>query len=148
MLATDSISLAGVARPPATSAADSDAAIGLIRALYDAFGRGDILDVFSTLTQDVVIEQTTELPWGGTWRGMDDAREFFLRLMQRVDSRVEVQEVFAAGSRVIVIGRTRGMARRTGTAFDVRVVHVFELRGGKVSRFETYVDTPAMQAVL
>ncbi|HEX8393684.1 MAG TPA: nuclear transport factor 2 family protein [Longimicrobium sp.] len=147
MLATETLMPPRAARP-ATSLADGEAAIALVRALYDAFGRGDVLDVFSTLTQDVVIEQTPDLPWGGSYHGLDEAREFFLRLMQHVDSRVEVQEVFAAGTRVVVMARTRGMARATGTAFDIRAVHVFEVRRGKVSRFETYVDTPAMQAVL
>ncbi len=147
MLAIEPITLAGAARP-ATSLADSDAAIALIRALYDAYGRGDVLDVFSTLAQDVVIEQTPELPWGGSYQGLDGAREFFLGLMRHIESRVEVQEVFAAGNRVVVMARTRGLARATGTAFDIRAVHVFEVRRGKVSRFETYVDTPAMRAVL
>ena len=148
MLATRTVPLAGAARPLSTSLADSDAAIALIRAMYDAFGRGDLLDVFSTLAQDVVIEQTPELPWGGSYQGLEGAREFFLRLLQHIDSRVEVQEVFAAGSRVVVMARTRGLARATGTAFDIRAVHVFEVRRGKVSRLETYVDTPAMRAVL
>ena len=42
-------------------------------------------------------------------------------------------------------GDTRG-AR--GAAFDVAIAHVWTVRDGRVSRFEAYIDTPAMREAL
>ena len=46
------------------------------------------------------------------------------------------------------VGRTRGTVRATGAPFDVPEVHVFTVAGGRVTRFEAYVDTAALLAAL
>jgi uncharacterized protein len=35
-----------------------------------------------------------------------------------------------------------------GASFDIPEVHVWELRDGKIVRFQVYIDTPAMLDVL
>jgi ketosteroid isomerase-like protein len=148
MLETDVLPPTAITVTPASASCGCGADAALLRAMYDAYARRDILDVFSCFSPDIVIRQSTHLPWGGTFRGLEEAREFYTTLMQHVDSRFEVQEVLPAGERVIVSGRTRGIARRTGAAFDLRATHVYELRRGKVIRMEAYVDTPGMMEVL
>ena len=34
--------------------------------------------------------------------------------------------------------------RANGASFDIPEVHVWELRDGKVVRYQVYIDTPAM----
>jgi ketosteroid isomerase-like protein len=149
MVATDVLPpTTAAALRPARAQCDACADAALIRAMYDAYARRDLLDVFSCFSPDIVIRQSTHVPWGGTYRGLDEAREFYAELMRHVESRFEVQDVIQAGERVVVSGRTRGMARRTGTAFDLRATHVYEMRQGKVIRMEAYIDTPRMVAVL
>jgi hypothetical protein len=149
MVATDVLPPTIAAAPrPLPAACDACADAAMIRAMYDAYARRDLLDVVSCFAPDIVIRQSTHLPWGGMYRGLEGVREFYDTLLQHVDSRFEVQEVLPAGERVIVSGRTRGIARRTGAAFDLRATHVYELRRGKVIRMESYVDTPRMIAVL
>jgi hypothetical protein len=48
----------------------------------------------------------------------------------------------------VQVGRTRGTVRANGAAFDVPEVHVWTVAGGRVRRFEAYLDTPAMLAAL
>jgi uncharacterized protein len=38
--------------------------------------------------------------------------------------------------------------RATGASFDVPEVHVWELCDGKVVRYQSYIDTPAMLEAL
>ena len=45
---------------------------------------------------------------------------------------------------VVQTGRTRGTVRANGASFDIPEVHVWELRDGKVVRYQVYIDTPAM----
>ncbi len=46
------------------------------------------------------------------------------------------------------LGRTRGKARGSGRAFEVRSVHVWTVRDSKAARFEAYADTQKMLEVL
>jgi uncharacterized protein len=46
-----------------------------------------------------------------------------------------------AGEHVVVIGRYRGRAKRTGKPLDVPFVHVWTYRDGKAIRFRQFLDT-------
>lgn len=53
------------------------------------------------------------------------------------------------GDTVIVEGRYRAVSHHaTGKPLDAEVVHVWDLRDGKVIRFHQYVDTRQMAAVM
>ena len=70
------------------------------------------------------------------------------RLRNAIDSAVTVERFIAAGEQVAVVGRTRGHTRSGAVPFDVAIVHVWTTRDARISRFEAYVDTPAMLAAL
>lgn len=119
-----------------------------VRQVYDAFARKDIDAVFGALSTEVEIYQSELVPWGGNYRGHDGAQEFFGRLLGNIESAVAVDELIEAGDHVVQIGHSRGRVKATGAQFDVREVHVWTLRDSKVVRFEAYLDTPGMLAVL
>jgi uncharacterized protein len=122
--------------------------VELIHRLYDAYARRDAATILANLSPEIDIYQTELLPWGGRYRGHDGAQRFFKKLLEQIDSRVEVREVIPAGSRVVVTGCTRGTVVATGAPFEVRVAHIYTLTNGKVSAVEFYVDTPAMRDAL
>ena len=53
-----------------------------------------------------------------------------------------------AGDSVIVEGRYSGTYKPTGKSIDVQVCHVWDVKGGKVTRFQQYVDTAKLQAAM
>jgi len=126
----------------------SAAALEVVREIYDAFARRDGAAVLARLHADVEFRQTELLPWGGHCRGHDAVREFFDRLRTAIDSAVAVERFIEAGDHVAVVGRTRGHTRSGGVPFDVAIVHVWTVRDARISRFEAYIDTPAMLAAL
>ena len=85
---------------------------------------------------------------GDEFHGYNGLQMFFGKLLANIDSQVEPQEFIEAGNRVVVLGRTRGTVRKSGKPFDVRISHVWEIRNGRATRFEAYIDTPLMLAVL
>ena len=120
----------------------------LIRDVYDAYARRDMAAALSRFSPEVEFVQTDLLPWGGRYQGIEGAKSSLGKLIAHVDSRVEVEEIISAGDHVVVIARTRGTARASGAAFDVRAVHVWTVKEGSVRRFEAYIDTPAMLSAL
>lgn len=122
--------------------ADQNAEI--VRRAYEAYARRDTAAVIALLAPDAEIVQTDELPWGGSYRGHDGAREFFRREAELTDATPAADRIIPAGETVVAVGRLRGQARETGRAIDLAIAHVWTVRDGLVARFAAYLDTPAM----
>ncbi|MGY1773777.1 nuclear transport factor 2 family protein [Blastococcus sp. SYSU D00813] len=128
---------------------DTDRDLALVREVYDAFGRGDVPRITALFADDGTVVQSPALPWGGEHRGHAGLGHFLTTLVTHLDSHPETERLLADGAgHVVQVGRTRGSVRATGAPFDVPEVHVFTLAGGRVTRFEAYLDTAAMLAAL
>jgi ketosteroid isomerase-like protein len=119
-----------------------------IRGLYDAFGRKDLPAIFAILHPQVEFYQSALLPWGGVYRGQEEATRFFTTLVEHVESRVDIDDIIDAGEHIVAVGHSRGRVKASGNAFEVAVVHVWTMRQGKALRFENYLDIPTMLRAL
>ncbi len=118
--------------------------IEVVGAAYEAYARRDLAAIVALYHPECELEQTALLPWGGTYRGHLGLQQFFERLTATIDTRIADETLFEAGDKVVSIGRTRGVARGTGAAFDLPAVHVYTVEDGTIRRYEAYVDTPGM----
>jgi hypothetical protein len=118
--------------------------IATIREGYGAYKRKDFPALMANLSPAIEAEQSELVPWGGTYHGLDGFGEFMSNLTTYVDTEVIPEEFVEAGDTIVVIGRSRGSVKATGRAFDIRTVHVWKLRDGKVVALSVYLDTPAM----
>jgi ketosteroid isomerase-like protein len=70
------------------------------------------------------------------------AEGVFQRLVADVENFVvHPQRFIDGGDCVVVEGRYRGRLKATGTPVDAQFAHVWQLRDGKVIRFQQYTDT-------
>jgi len=122
--------------------------LDLVKGIYAAYARRDFAAFFALLDPDVEIRQTRQLPWGGEYRGHDEARDLFRSVAELTETTPEPEEYVESGETVVAIGRLRGRAKRTSHPIDVRIVHAWTLRDGKVVRYDAYMDAPAMLAAL
>ncbi|UFS99492.1 nuclear transport factor 2 family protein [Nocardia huaxiensis] len=121
--------------------------LDLIERVYRAFDTHDLAAIATLFSPEVQIRQTTELPWGGHFRGHAGAAEFFTTLLKHIDSKVIRERLFVAGDRVVQTGRTVGTTA-AGVTFDVPEVHVWRVHDGRITAYDAYIDTPAMLAAL
>jgi ketosteroid isomerase-like protein len=120
----------------------------VVQEIYAAFGRRDVTAVFARLSADVELVQSTELPWGGCYRGLDGARQFMTKLTTHLDSAVTLERMIAAGDHMVAIGWTEGRVRTTSTPFRVPIAHVWQVNDGKVSRVQFFIDHAPMRTAL
>jgi ketosteroid isomerase-like protein len=120
----------------------------IVRETYARHARGDLSGVFELLSPEIEIMQTTDLPWGGSFKGHEGARRFFGIIQQHVAAMPQPVRYVPAGDSVAVIGRLTGTARSTSRPLDLDIVHVWKVRDGLAVRFEAYIDTPAMLKAL
>jgi uncharacterized protein len=122
--------------------------VDIIRAGYERFARGEMEAVWELLDPDVEFYQSSELPWGGRYKGHAQVRDFLAKLFGSIESKVSPEQFVEAGDQVVEIGHTRGRARSTGKELDVPEVHIWTFANGRVVRFEAYIDHPKMLAAL
>jgi hypothetical protein len=123
----------------------------LVRRGYDAFGRGDIPGVLAQLDDHVSWRTPgpADLPTAGVRRGRAAVAEFFQTLAGVGDIlRFEPKEFIAQGDHVAVRGDETTRVKATGNSVELRWVHVFEIRNGKIAAFEASGDQSAVVAEL
>jgi ketosteroid isomerase-like protein len=127
--------------------------VSLVQNLYDAFGRGDIPTVLGAMSPDIrwhQAESNPYMPSGEAWVGPDAVlNNLFIRLGAEWDGfTVHPKSFHNSGGSVIVEVRYSGTYKATGKEMDTQACHVFDIKDGKVTRFQQYVDTAKLQNVM
>ena len=118
--------------------------VRLIRELYDAFGRGDVLAVLNVLDPqaDLDFEGPKAIPWAGNWHGRDGWAKFFQTLGENADEITLQMEPFAAqGDNVVTAGRYQARVKQTSKRIDSPLVHLWTIRNGMVMKCQEMTNT-------
>jgi ketosteroid isomerase-like protein len=122
----------------------------MVQDVYGAFRVRDMARLFQHFAENIEILQSPDLPWGGCYRGHDEAREFLAALTGHISSSVTIERMINSGDRVVVTGQTRGTVKANDAPFDSPFAHVWTIRSGRIVRAEFYVDhrvmLPAIEA--
>ena len=125
--------------------------LDVVRKGYEAFGNGDIPRASAPAPRRCNVDDAwaPRAADGGQPHGARGRREFFAAITKFADIlRFEPKEFIAQGNKVIVIGDDTERVHATGNSVEFRWVHIFELRDGKVARFEERGDVSALVAEL
>ena len=96
------------------------------------------------------------LPYGGVYcGGQAVAENVFGPIMRDVPNfAVSPEEFIGSGDTLAVVVRYTGTGQATGKQLDLPVVHVWDVRDGKIARFRQFIDTamflevvPAREAI-
>lgn len=118
-------------------------AYDIVKAHYAASDRGDLAGMVADFAPDMRWTEMDGFAYAGTYIGPEAVVEkVFKRIGQDFsDFDVKVETLLDAGDHVAAIANYVGTGRATGKAFSVRVVHVWRVEAGKISRFEQFCDT-------
>jgi uncharacterized protein len=122
--------------------------VEVVRSIYHAMKTGDFAGLFSSISPSVKIWQTEELPWGGSYEGVDEAKIFFGKVNSSLSSTVALERFIDSGDFIVAIGRTQGATRERETAFDVPLIHLWEVREGKIASLRVFLENATMLAAL
>ncbi len=118
--------------------------------LYQLFATGQIEEMLSRcVAADAVLDNPlpASVPFGGIYNG----HQGFITYAQQIFASIqielfEIDEIFAQGERVTVLGRERSRSIKTGKCYDMAWVHVLTVRDGRVLHMREYNDTADMAA--
>jgi ketosteroid isomerase-like protein len=120
--------------------------VAFMKDIYAAMGRGDVPTVLAALDEGVEWYETEGNPWftGQPFIGVQQVVDgVFRRIADEWDGfEIKVTRFVGSGDTVIMEGRYWAKnVRASGKPLDCEVVHVWDVRDGKIVRFHQYVDT-------
>ncbi len=123
----------------------SDANIAVIQGIYAKFGAGDLAGIIAAVSTDVswgYVGDASAYPVFGARSGPAGVQSFFEEVLATEDIRsLEPREFHASGDKVFVLGHAAYVVKTTGKPVETDFVHVFTLAGGKISRFQGFLDS-------
>jgi hypothetical protein len=127
----------------------SDDEIRRVMRVYSAFERWDFDDLEQYLSHDIELTLPDGVPFGGVRHGHDGIRSFARQFTEHLDAGfAEPDDFLDAGDRVVVVGRIRGLAKKTGREFEVPFAHVWAFSDGVPSQCRSYFDTAPINDAL
>ena len=117
--------------------------VDVVRGVYEAFGRGDVPAVLGAMAADMEWHEAEGMPYGGVYHGREAvAQNVFGPITQDVvDFAVMAEEFIASGDAVAAVVRYTGTGKAYGKQLNLPVVHVWDVRNGKLARFRQFIDT-------
>ena len=116
-----------------------------VRALYEAFGRGDIPFVIGALDSEVEWRQADNFiyadksPYLGPTAVLEGV---FARIGGEWEwFKVSPDEVLDAGETIVGRGYYSGVYKQNGNEVRAQFAHFFTFRTGKIIKFQQYTDT-------
>jgi uncharacterized protein len=115
----------------------------VVRRQYLASAAGDLEGLRATLADDVEWTEMAGFPLAGTYRTPNGVTSAVMeRLAASWDDWTAHDDTYVVdGENVVVLARYTATNKATGKDLDVRVAHHFIVRGGRIVRFEQFVDT-------
>ena len=122
----------------------------VVQDAYAAFGRGDVQSILDRLDDGIVWQgvygAASSVPMAGERRGKPAVAEFFKLVATHVNfTRFEPKEFIATGDKVVTLGNYTAKTS-ANKEFDSDFAMVFTMRNGKVTTFQEFLNTAALNA--
>lgn len=115
----------------------------IVKAHYDANDRRDVEGMMADIDDNCRWTEMDGFPCAGTYVGRDEVFEnVFVALGKEFDGYTfKLERLLDAGDSVVGIGDYTATHKKTGKPMHARVTHVWDVKDGKVQRFEQFTDT-------
>jgi ketosteroid isomerase-like protein len=117
--------------------------VEIVRRIYEAFLRGDQDQPVQLFDPEVELHGTVGgLSEGSVARGLQQIRRAFEEWDTEAwdESRLEAEKFIDAGDRVVMLQHEFRRGKGSGVEVEIDTAVVFELRDGRVTRMQGYMD--------
>lgn len=116
----------------------------IIKGLYDAFATGNVPAVLGAFDENISWTEAEGFMYGGTYEGPNGVLTgVFMRIATEWENFAVVANKIVDGGdgNVISTGTYSGKFLKTGKSMSVPFAHEWELRDGKIVKFNQHTDT-------
>ena len=131
----------------------SQSDVDVAKRLYELFAKGDIPGVLGLFDEQIEWREAEGNPYqpdGAPWFGPEAVlQKLFMRIGQEWDNFAVTPGTYTVvDGGVLMEGRYTGTYQATNRSMNVQVAHLLKVRDNKVTKFQQYVDTAALHAVM
>jgi uncharacterized protein len=123
--------------------------IDVVRRLFRAVEKRDLATVLDSYHEDIEINESGSLPYGGVYHGHDGVRRHAEQFMNawgeyQGEDEVKLDATFTEtdDGRVVALFRHRAFDPERGERLDTPEIGVYEVREGKVARSQMFHFDP------
>lgn len=117
--------------------ADREAPRDVVLAMYEAINARDFDAGFALLTPDFEWNEPSQAFYTGAAKGFDEIRDRLETLLEVFeDYSVEPEAFHEQGDRVAVEVRQRARGGASGVELEIRLGHLWTIRGGQIARLD------------
>jgi ketosteroid isomerase-like protein len=121
--------------------------VDIVRAAFDAFGRGDFDAVLEICDPEIVVRDPDRT--GTAFRGIEGLRRFWEEWFENwQEYRVEPKEFEEHGDEILVHAEQSGRGNLSGVEISQDFFNVIRLRDGRVLEYRIYTDREGALASL
>ena len=118
----------------------------LVKQAYADFATGNVPGVLAVFDPGIEWNQCNGFPYidgDGIFTGPEAiVTNVFMQIPVYYDGfNIAVNEIFAAGDKVVMEGYYQGIYKPTGKSFKANATHIWNVKVGKLTRFFQTVDT-------
>jgi ketosteroid isomerase-like protein len=121
--------------------------IETVKAMYAAFGRGDIPGILKHMDESIVftIPGSSAVPLSGVRNSLREVERLFEEMERRHEFTLfEPREFIAQANRVVAFVHYEGRDKITGKGFIADAAMLWTFGDGKAIRFQEFTDTEAL----
>jgi ketosteroid isomerase-like protein len=124
--------------------------VDFVKGVYAAFGTGDVPRVLGAMHPQIQWTETAGYAFGGVFRSPQAVLEnVFAKIPVAFESfSIDVERLIDGGNMIVMQGHYVAKGKATGETVRAAVAHVFEIVDGKIVRFDQYVDSATINAIL
>jgi hypothetical protein len=120
----------------------------VMQRFFESFQAGDIPAVAALFHPEARIRESSELPFGGEYRGPDGFTKLLAAMSRDYELEVTGSEVLPSGDRVVTRMATRFTSRTSGAVAEVSVAEIYTIRDGLIQDLDVYYQDPGAVATL
>jgi ketosteroid isomerase-like protein len=124
--------------------------VDTVRAILDAFNRGDTHSFLGMCDPEIEWDLSRRLIDPATYHGHLGVERFFDQQLEAWEEApaMEAEDLIEAGDQVVAFVRVHGRGKGSGAAVEARIAQVWTIRGGKATHLEYFGDrSEALKAV-
>ena len=125
--------------------------LDVAKSLYAAFRRKDHEFVLSLFSHEAIVHGPTMsqmiLPWGGSYQGIEDVKQFFKLLGAGLDiEQLDIIDFISEREKVTVLGYIKGKSKTANKSFETYFAHILkiDLSREQIIEFRVFNDSASL----
>jgi ketosteroid isomerase-like protein len=115
----------------------------VVRMGYNSLRTGDLPGLLACIAEDVVIDRPALLAWGKVQRGRDYFAQVIGRMVSCADFEITASDIFEGEVDVVGTLAYTLTAHTTGEKLDIKIVEIFSIEAGLITRIDVYDKDPS-----